>query len=183
MTAGGQALLPRQEGWGSEARIRWQSPLPEEGDTLAERKELQDIRSITALTYDQLRHALELIPDDKMAFKAAPLATTPAQIVIHACSADLSYLRVIDGEARSVPVRAEESPTKAQLLELINDTEQSVTGLLDGLDENALGELRKLRWRTEGATVRWIVLHMLRHKHYHVGQLNYIHFLLGIDER
>jgi len=27
------------------------------------------------------------------------------------------------------------------------------------------------------------LLHMLRHKHYHTGQLNYIHFLLGIEER
>ena len=37
--------------------------------------------------------------------------------------------------------------------------------------------------RTEPKTVRWILLHMLRHKHYHAVQLNYIHFLLGIDER
>jgi len=144
--------------------------------------QLDDLRGLTDLTYDQLQHALELIPDDRMSFKAAESATTPAQIVIHACAADLSYSNLIDGGSRQVPSRAQDDPSKDALLRLVADTRQDVAALLDGMDEGDLDAERNLRWR-DPSTVRWVVLHMLRHKHYHVGQLNYIHFLLGIEEQ
>lgn len=157
--------------------------LAKEGGTVPQSSQLQDIDDITELTYDQLRHALQLIPGDKMAFKATPLATTPTQIVIHACNADLHYLNVIDGGSRSGPIRPEDEPAKAALLRLIADAQQIVASVLAGLNDEELSAHRDVRWRTEPKTVRWILLHMLRHKHYHAGQLNYIHFLLGIDER
>ncbi|MGD8238365.1 MAG: DinB family protein [Armatimonadota bacterium] len=150
---------------------------------MAQDGQLGDIQDITGMTYEQLRRALEPIPDDQMTHKAADLATTPAEIAIHACSADLHYSNVIDGGSRRVPIAAEDEPSRDALLRLIDDTEHSVRDLLAGLDDAALDGQRQV-WRHRGpATVRFVLLHMLRHKHYHTGQLNYIHFLLGIDER
>jgi len=145
--------------------------------------QLDDISTMAAVTHDQLRHALELIPEDQMGFKAAALATTPTRIAIHSCSADLSYSNTIDGGSRRAPLSPEDQPSKEALLQLIADTRQSVAELCSGLDEEGLEGERTVRWRQEPVTVRWILMHMIRHAHYHTGQLNYIHFLLGIDQR
>ena len=149
---------------------------------MAQTSQLDDIRGLTGLAYDQLQHALELIPDDQTSHKAASSATTPAHIAIHTCAADLNYSNVIDGGSRRVPLREEDEPSKDALLRLVADARQTVDDLLDGLDDAALDGERQVRWWKEPASVRWILIHMIRHKYYHTGQLNYIHFLLGIEE-
>ncbi len=55
-----------------------------------------------------------------------------------------------------------------------------VEDLITSLSPGEMDRTVEIKWRP-GATARFVLLHMLRHRHYHTGQLNILRRLLGLE--
>ncbi len=142
--------------------------------------EHEQLADITNITYSQLKSAIEAIPHDKLAWAPADGALCPRDQVLHACGADRGYANHIDGGERRTHFGPEGDPSARQdLLAHLEETREMIAELIR--QEADLDRAVDIPWR-KGATVRFVLLHMLRHKHYHVGQLTLIRHLLGVEE-
>ncbi len=139
--------------------------------------EHEQLLDITELTYDQLRNALDAIPDDKLAWKPAPDALSPSEQILHACGADRGYANHIDGGQRRTHLDPDRNPTdRDDLLAHLDETRRIVRQLIH--DQTDLNRSVDIPWRQD-TTCRFVLLHMLRHKHYHHGQLTLLRHLLA----
>lgn len=134
---------------------------------------------ITTVTYGQLRAALEKVPDDRLDWSPADGVMCPRAQIIHACAADRGYANHIDGGSRPGlhgPQGA--AASRGDLLAHLDETRHLTVQLISSLEPAALDDPVDIPWR-QGAPTRFVLLHMLRHKHYHVGQLTLLNALLA----
>lgn len=142
--------------------------------------EQEQLIRITQLTYDQLRSAFEAIPEDKLNWSPADGVMSPRMQIIHACGADRSYANRIDNGNRRTEFDMEcELTSKRDLIAHLEETREMTIQLISNIPSEALDNPVEIPW-FPGATIRFVLLHMLRHKHYHVGQLNLMRWILGI---
>ncbi|MFP4056923.1 MAG: DinB family protein [Candidatus Brocadiia bacterium] len=132
---------------------------------------------LTELTYDQLRQAFLAIPDDRLDGSPASEAMSPRRQIVHACGADRGYANRIDGGSRRTDFDLDrELRSRDELLAHLEETREMTLALIRSPDE--MERAVEIPWRPD-ATRRFVLLHMLRHKHYHVGQLTLMAHLLG----
>jgi len=142
--------------------------------------EQEQLVHVTQLTYDQLRRAAESLPDDKLDWSPAAGAMGPRMQIIHACAADRGYGNRIDNGERRTELNLErELTTRRELIAHLEETREMTVQLIRALAPSDMDKAVDISW-FPGATVRFVLLHMLRHKHYHVGQLNLMRWMLGV---
>lgn len=134
-------------------------------------------------TYLSIRQALGEMSDDRLLWTPGPKATSAASIVRHIARANLVYCSQIEGN----PARAvlpEEEPDRAQLLELLDRSEERVRSVFDQATEEELRALRAEDWGPLGYPVEgpldglWFAHQIVRHSAYHMGQIVYLLLLL-----
>jgi len=143
--------------------------------------EINELLRITETTFNQLRDAFEGIPADKLNWRPAEGAISPRMQIVHACQADRGYANRIDSGSRRTDFDLErELTTKQELLAYLEETRMMTTDLIESQSAATMDNPVEVPWIPD-ATVRFVLLHMLRHKHYHTGQINMMRWVLGID--
>ncbi|MFQ6097223.1 MAG: DinB family protein [Armatimonadota bacterium] len=137
--------------------------------------ELDDLIAMQRMCYEQLAALLGQVPDDQMEARAGGDGYSVSGQILHACEADVHYLNVVDGGTRETP-RSE--PEKEALLEILRRTEAEMIATLDGMSPEDLRAKRTLPWREDQVSCLFILIHTIRHKHYHAGQLQSILYIL-----
>ena len=139
--------------------------------------EEQGLIEIAELTFDQLRGALEGFPDGKLGWSPSDGVMSPRRQIAHACSADRRYANCIDGGSRRADCDLDrELRTGEDLTRLLEETREMTVRLIRSVED--LDRPVDIAWHP-GASVRFVLMHMLRHKHYHTGQLTLLLRLIG----
>ena len=137
----------------------------------------------------------EDIPEDKYSFRPAPETRSVAELFTHIALAPTFQKQVnfeerrtsmagFDFPALMQRMRAEESKprTKAQVIELLTKDGEAWAKLLEGLDENFLGEVIVMPpGGSPPSRTRFdMILSVKEHEMHHRGQLMLIERILGI---
>jgi uncharacterized damage-inducible protein DinB len=145
--------------------------------------ELEPVWKQFAETYDALREALAEVPDDRLAWKACPTATSALAIVAHVVRANRRYSSLAAG-AGLPTAPAEEIPGRERMLELLRDSQDQVREVFERLSPEELQRPCASDWSPLGPEVQgpldalWFCHQIVRHTAYHLGQINYISLLL-----
>ena len=143
--------------------------------------ELEPIMRRWQETHDALLEALDEFPKDRLDWRPAPNATTPAGIISHIARAEAAYARMI-GDPND---REDRTPsTWEEVRELLETSAGYVRRTVERLREEDLGLSRADQWGPLGPRVEgpldtvWFLEQMIRHKAYHLGQINYLSLML-----
>jgi uncharacterized damage-inducible protein DinB len=137
-------------------------------------------------TYAAVREALAVVPDDRLAWRPAAEATSVARITQHIARANLAYSNSIEGLPRDRRWEIDENAGRELILQRLTESEERVRACLEGITANELRRSRAEEWAPLGPRVAgpldalWFAQQMVRHSAYHLGQINYIHLLLGL---
>lgn len=133
---------------------------------------------VARTNYEGLREAVAALPAAQLGWKPAAQASSVAEILNHLSAWEGFLLAAAQrGEARAQTAVGPVTPGPA--LSKLDALHERFLGFIEGLSPDALDTKRNVAGRE--VTVRELVLRWLRHEHYHVGQINYIHFLLGLQ--
>jgi uncharacterized damage-inducible protein DinB len=124
-----------------------------------------------------LIEAIVQIPEEKFGWAPCPSASSAEAILRHVAEFETWYVSMIvhrDGRYTDRSLRAISGrvPLLQKLEEIRTRTLQAIQQLKP-VDLEAV-----FQYRGREHTVRQILLRLLRHEHYHTGQINYISFLL-----
>ena len=146
-------------------------------------RELEPVWKQFTETYDALREALAVVPDDRLAWKPGPAARSAGTIVAHIVGANRRYCSLAAGAG--LPSRSlEEIPGRRGLLELLQESEEHVREVFERLSPEGLRRQCANDWSPLGPTVQgpldglWFCHQIVRHTAYHLGQINYILLLI-----
>jgi uncharacterized damage-inducible protein DinB len=148
--------------------------------------ELEPIWKQFEETYAALRAALALVPDDRLSWQPAPDATPAGRIAQHIARANETYANFMEGVARRAGWELEENASRERIHQRLDAPEARVRACFEGMTAEQLGSVRADDWRPLGEPVTgpldalWFAHQMVRHSAYHLGQINYIHLLLGL---
>jgi len=148
--------------------------------------ELEPIWKQFAETYSALRQALAEVPDDRLAWRPGPKASTVAWMVQHIARGNIVYSMMALGE-RGQRWELEERPSRQRLLERLDESEGRVRDAFERMTPEALRQTRADRWGPLGPEVEgpldalWFALQTVRHSAYHLGQIN-VYLLLWEGE-
>jgi uncharacterized damage-inducible protein DinB len=132
------------------------------------------------------------IPEDQYTFRAAPGARTVSQLLIHltvspAWQHELHGQRVRSLEGYDFPGRfmrdkAEEQVprTKAQIIDMLQESGEAFASFLEGLTEDALSEMVSMPASQPPKSRFEMLLSVKEHEMHHRGQLMLIERQLGI---
>ena len=124
---------------------------------------------MTSSCYARLRGLLDAVPDDQMGARVGEEGLTACDQFFHSCGADVHYMNVIDEGCR----RLTRPPAdKAAILEMLQQTEAEVVTALEGMSADDLRSKREVKWWDRRGSCLRILLHMIGHKYYHIGQLH-----------
>lgn len=134
-------------------------------------------RRLLGESFPRLRACLDRLPDD--AVWRQPNARTPSagQLAVHLCGNARQWIVSGLGGAPDARDRAAEFSEaarrpRAELAALVDRTQADVAGALDRLDPADLLRPRPVQAFTESGLS--ILVHVVEHFSYHVGQLTYI---------
>jgi uncharacterized damage-inducible protein DinB len=149
--------------------------------------ELEPVWKQFSETYAALRAAIAVVPDDRLAWQPSPEATPVARIAQHIARANETYANFMEGTPRRSDWTLEDAAARDLILRRLDDSEARVHTCLEGLTAEALYRTRADRWGplsgpevTGPLNSLWFAHQMVRHTAYHLGQINYIHLLLGL---
>jgi len=131
-------------------------------------------------TYVALRDSLAAVPDDALAWRPGRQAVSVAHIVQHVASANSHYASRMDGVERERGGEYEDEPSRAWLVERLNESERRVREAFERVTSDTLRRHCAHEWRplNEEPPVRgpldvlWFALQTVRHSAYHLGQVN-----------
>ena len=132
-------------------------------------------------TQAALLAAVAEFPPDRLNWKPAGNATTLAEIVAHTAGGEAAYYRML-GDERPWSAPVPETPEEARSLLLAAGERARLA--FESLSEADLSTPRADRWRPLGPEVAgpldsiWFLEQMIRHKAYHLGQINYLDLML-----
>jgi len=145
--------------------------------------ELEPVWKQFVETYDALRDALSEVPDDRLAWKPCPAATSALSIVAHIVRANRRYSSL--AACADLPGDPpEEISGRPRLLELLGESERQVREGFEGLSRDDLSRRCADDWSPLGPAVTgpldalWFCNQIVRHTAYHLGQINYLLLLL-----
>lgn len=151
--------------------------------------ELQPVWQQFQETYTVLRAALAVLPDDRLTWRPAPGATSAALIAQHIARANLRYASLMEGNPRRPEWELEEEALRERIRERLDASEARVRACFEGMTAEALRCVRADDWGplsgpgvTGPLDSLWFAHQMVRHSAYHLGQIHYIHLLLGLEE-
>src|SRR5437879_4195544 len=148
--------------------------------------ELEPIWQQLVETDDALRDALARMPDDRLAWRPGAGAKTVAAIVQHIARAILGYANVMEYGEPGHRWEPEESPSRARLLQRLDDSMRRARETFDRMTAEALRQARADRWAPLGPEVQgplnalWFAMQMVRHSAYHLGQINVYLLMLEV---
>ena len=145
---------------------------------MAATPELDDLISMNSNCYNRLRGLLAAVPDGQMEARVGEEGLPVFEQFFHSCGADIHYLNVIDSASRRL---GRPAPDKAALEEMLAYAEGEVVSALEGMSGEDLRSKRQVKWREGEDSCLWILLHMIGHKYYHVGQLQSILHVLASE--
>ncbi len=125
---------------------------------------------------DQLQAEVEAYPDEALLWQPLPGTTNPAgNLCLHLCGNLQHYLGAALGHTGYVREREAEftrrDVPRTELLQQIAQTRKVVRDVLMHIDDWRAPYPEG--WFRESGTIEWIVLRLLRHFWYHLGQINY----------
>lgn len=146
--------------------------------------ELEPVWKQLGETYDAFREALAQVPDERLHWRPGPKANTPADIVQHVARANVRYAGMMEQSTGGSRWEIEESPSRARLLERLDQSERWVRETFERMTLEALRQSRADSWNPLGPPVEgpldalWFAMQMVRHSAYHLGQVNVYLILL-----
>lgn len=132
------------------------------------------------------------IPEDNYGFRAAPGARTVSQLLIHIGvspswqqelhSQRVATLEGFDFPGRFMKDKAEEQVprTKAEIIDMLQQSGEAFASFLDGLSEDALGESVSMPGGQSTKSRLEMLLSVKEHEMHHRGQLMLIERQLGV---
>lgn len=142
--------------------------------------ELQDLKRLFRASHEMLLQAVTAIPPEQIARKPHDGASSALEILRHLYEWESRLLSLAEhGDARDqIAVTPESHPDPEGVLAALKERRRRTEAFLDRLSPAELNRTRSLAGRE--VTVRELLIRQLRHEHYHVGQIEYLHFLLGV---
>lgn len=138
--------------------------------------EIEQIRELLAGTRKVLLDAVSEIPNEKFDWKPCPSASSTRAILGHLGLWEAFFLSVIAGDRPRQATDLETLSGRQALLDRLEGIRAETLQAVRELGPMGLDEVRELP--VGQSTVRGILLRLLRHEHYHAGQIAYISFLL-----
>jgi uncharacterized damage-inducible protein DinB len=131
-------------------------------------------------TYQALRHSLAAVPDADLTWSPGGEAMSVARLIQHIASANINYMRHMEGSDRGRTWEYQEAPPRAWLAERLDESEQRVREVFDAMTPESLARFCAYDWAplsdsnlVEGPLdALWFALQAVRHTAYHLGQLN-----------
>jgi uncharacterized damage-inducible protein DinB len=144
------------------------------------RGEIHDLQKLFRASHEILLHTAASIPEAQRDWKPNGQASSLIEIMRHLCEWESRLLSFAEhGDARDqIAVTPESHPDPDGVLSELKERRLRTEAFLDRLSPTELNRTRSLAGR--GVTVRELLIRQLRHEHYHVGQIQYLHFLLGL---
>lgn len=140
-------------------------------------------------TYTVLRAAIAVVPDDRLAWQPSPEATSVALIAQHIARANENYANSMEGIRHRADWTLEEDAPRERILQRLDASEARVRACFEGMTAEPLRCVRADRWgplsgpkATGPLDSLWFAHQMVRHSAYHLGQIHYIHLLLGLKD-
>lgn len=124
----------------------------------------------------RLRKCLHLLPEDAVWIRPNERANSVGNLVLHLCGNARQWLGAglagrPDERNRDAEFQERGPLPKAQLLELIDETEKMIQAVLDELQPEQLTAVHAVQVFEETGIA--ILVHVVEHFSYHVGQVTY----------
>jgi hypothetical protein len=144
----------------------------------------QEIAEILDRELGTLRKEVEAYGSDEAVWRVAPgIANAGGTLVLHLCGNLRHFVGMHLGASGYVRDRDAEfargDVPRADLLAEIDRTRADVAAALNGLADDALDGTYPQEMYGTSHSVRWMLLHLLQHFTYHLGQVNYHRRILG----
>ena len=134
-------------------------------------------RRLFGESFPRLRACLDRLPDEALWRQPNDRTPSAGQLVVHLCGNARQWIVSGLGGAPDVRDRAAEFSesarrSRSELLELVERTRSDVAAALDRLDPADLLRPRPVQVFTESGLS--ILVHVVEHVSYHVGQITYV---------
>ncbi len=139
--------------------------------------ELEQFCAVLASTRQMLLEAIRAIPEEKLSWSPSPSASSVEAILRHLVAWETYFLSVIvKGDGRETERTRQKGTGRENLLRELEEIRARTLRVIQRLGPQDLDAPRRLP--AGDSTIRQILLRLLRHEHYHLGQINYIYLLL-----
>jgi len=131
-------------------------------------------------TYRALRYSLAEVPDADLTWSPGGEAMSVARLIQHTASANINYVRHMEGSDRGRAWEYQEAPPRGWLVARLDESEQRVRDVFYAMTPESLARACADDWSplsdsnpVEGPLdALWFALQAVRHTAYHLGQLN-----------
>lgn len=139
-----------------------------------------ELYELARASAEAVREALSAVPSGQLEWRPASRASTVLEILRHLCQWEMAFLSVASQGSVSMPfsVTAETHPEIDHVRSELDRVRGQTLDFLQGATTNDLDRRRTFMGRE--MTVRELIVRLLRHEHYHVGQIHYLHFLMDV---
>jgi uncharacterized damage-inducible protein DinB len=143
--------------------------------------EIHDLQRLFRASHEALLQTAASIPEAQGDWKPNKRASSMMEILRHLCEWESRLISLAKhGDARDqIGVSPRTHPHLQGVLAELERTRQHTFAFLDRISPADLSEKRS--FSGQEASVRELLIRQLRHEHYHVGQIQYLHFLLGLN--
>ncbi len=145
--------------------------------------EVAELVDLLEDSYRRLVDTLALFSEEHLDFAPQGYGNTVRGQIMHSCYSDLLCLNLADGGSRPLPEeRVGKRPNTQELRGLIEETRTEVLHTLRAMSEEELRREVHVPWAAGPRSAFWLMMHTLRHIHYHLGQLTTYAYLLGLSK-